>query len=132
MPLVGSAALFGHKMRGHEGIACARDAGDKDMWRLAFDHAVTLAAFGSGFAAVCDQNPTRAAIKQGRGGLDSGRVFGPGKDVGFFTVDVKRGRGMRDQRQQAFGLARRGGGHAQIGGGEQRRCRDIRQRPSVG
>lgn len=123
----GVAALVGDDMGGHEGIACAGDPCDHDGRRGIGDHASALGAFSAGAAAIGDKNAGSPTRQQGRGGIGGAVKTGFAEQSGLFQIYVKRGARMREQGQQAFGLAGAGRGHPQIGAGKQRRGGNFRQ-----
>ena len=108
----------------HERIPRAGDTGDKHGGRGVGKDAIDRGV-GGGFSAIGDKGAQSAAFEQGFGGGVGRGEFGLAEQPGLFEIDVQHGARMGQERLQAFGLAGRGRGHAQIGGGKERRPRDL-------
>ncbi len=130
-------------MGGHEGIACAGDAGDHHGGRGLCDD-IARSAFGRGFAAIGHQDTVRTALDQGGGGSGGWCQTWSGTAARLLRGSHKAWPRDGPQRQQPLGLAGRGGGHPQIGtrqrAGEvamsatahRSGCRQARQAPRKG
>src|SRR6056297_985778 len=123
----GLAPVFGGDMGRHEGIARAGDA----PWRdFGGEGGVFLSqpAVAGRMATMGDDDAPRTRGQKRLGAvLRRLQALRAADERGFLEIDIERGPGVADDHAQAFSLARRGGGDAQVGAGEGGGGRDLRQ-----